>query len=112
MASEAQITPAMVQVLQEFLSDVSQPRYGYDLMLATGLASGKVYVVLARLQRAGWLIRSPEGITAQQAGRSPRYVYRLSSSGAESVRRELARLSSRPAGSPRRLLPQPQGGWA
>lgn len=68
MPSEVRLTLAVARVLREFLADASRPRYGYDLMQATGYPSGKLYPILARLQRAGWLGRAPEAVDPAQAG--------------------------------------------
>jgi PadR family transcriptional regulator PadR len=113
MVSDVRITVAVAQILREFLSDVSQPRYGYDLMQATGFASGKLYPILARLQHAGWLTRCPEEVDTSGGGRSARYMYRLSPDGAERARQELAALSAQLSVSPqRRLRPQTGGSRA
>ena len=53
---EIRLTTTVARVLREFLETPSEPCYGFDLMRATGLASGTLYVILARLERAGWLI--------------------------------------------------------
>jgi DNA-binding IclR family transcriptional regulator len=60
--TEVRITVAVARVLREFLLDPSQPRYGYELMQLTGYPSGKLYPLLTRLQRAGWLIRVSRAI--------------------------------------------------
>jgi PadR family transcriptional regulator, regulatory protein PadR len=113
MPSEVRITVAVARVLREFLSDASQPRYGYDLMQATGYPSGKLYPILARLKHAGWLTRNPEQIDPADAGRPARYLYRLTGDGAVAARQELAALSAQLAVAPqRRLRPQSQGGGA
>jgi PadR family transcriptional regulator, regulatory protein PadR len=113
MATDVRITVAVARVLREFLADVSQSRYGYDLMQATGFASGKLYPVLARLQHAGWLIRSPEEVDTSEAGRPARYMYRLSPEGAERARQELAALSAQlSVPAQRRLRPQTGGSGA
>jgi PadR family transcriptional regulator, regulatory protein PadR len=49
------ITPKMAKVLKIFLEDPAQPRYGFEIMRLTSLASGSLYPMLARLERAGWL---------------------------------------------------------
>lgn len=111
MPSEIRITVAVARVLREFLVDVSQPRYGYDLMQATGYESGKLYPILARLQHAGWLLRTPEEVDPSQAGRPPRYLYSLTAGGTECARQELAALSAQLAVAPqRKLRPQAEGG--
>lgn len=93
------MTVAVAQLLREFLADPAEPRYGYELMQLTGFPSGKLYPLLARLHRAGLLVREWEEIDAHQVGRPARCTYRLNPDAAESVHRELAELSDqlRPA---------------
>jgi len=93
------MTVAVAQLLREFLADPTEPRYGYELMRLTGFPSGKLYPLLARLHRAGLLVREREEIDPRAAGRPARCTYRLSPDAAESVHRELAELSDqlRPA---------------
>jgi PadR family transcriptional regulator, regulatory protein PadR len=111
MASEIRITVAVALVLREFLADAAQPRYGYDLMQATGFASGKLYPILARLKHAGWLHRQAEDIDPGRAGRPVRYLYRLTAEGATLARQELVAISAQLAvPPPTRLRPQAQGG--
>ena len=84
------MTLAVAMVLREFLDDVAQPRYGYDLMRQTGFPSGKLYPILARLQRAGWLAKEIEDVDPVEAGRPARRLYRLSAEGVRAARHELA----------------------
>jgi PadR family transcriptional regulator PadR len=93
MGSDVRITLAVARVLREFLCDVDSPRYGYDLMGATGYPSGKLYPILGRLVDAGWLVREREDVDPAQAGRPARYLYRLSERGAAASRVELAAIS-------------------
>ena len=109
MPSEVRITVAVARVLREFLSDVAQPRYGYDLMRATGYQSGKLYPILARLQHAGWLTREAENVDAAQARRPPRYLYQLSADGAGKARLELAELTAQLSVSPAAAAPAGSG---
>jgi DNA-binding PadR family transcriptional regulator len=89
------ITIAVAEVLRAFLDDPAQPRYGYDLMQATGQGSGKLYPILARLQAAGWLEKCREDIDPGVEGRPVRYWYRLTTDGVEAGRRELADVVAR-----------------
>ena len=66
MPDDFRITVAVARVLREFLVDAARPRYGYDLMRSTGFPSGKLYPILARLQHAGWLVRSAEQVDPSQ----------------------------------------------
>lgn len=107
------MTVAVAVVLRVFLDDISQPRYGYELMRLTGFPSGKLYPVLARLENAGWLIKELEDIDPTDAGRPARRLYRLSEQGVEQTRYELAKLSDqlRPS-SPFPAHLRPEGGRA
>lgn len=110
MPSEVRITVAVARVLREFLIDTSRPRYGYDLMRATGYPSGKLYPVLARLQHAGILTRSAEEVDPSEAARPARYLYSLTEDGAMRARETLAVLSAQLSVPPqRRLRPQAEG---
>jgi PadR family transcriptional regulator, regulatory protein PadR len=110
---EIRMTIAVATVLRTFLDDLSESRYGYELMRLTGFPSGKLYPILARLQRAGWLIREQEQIDPTALGRPARRLYRLSPEGVQAARRELAALTQQlrlASGLPGRF--QPEGGSA
>lgn len=92
-ATEVRITTTVARVLRQFLEDPAEPCYGFDLMRATGLASGTLYVILARLQRAGWLTSTQEDVDPSAVGRPARRLYRLTAEGAAAARVELAALS-------------------
>lgn len=107
------MTVAVATVLRVFLDDTVKPRYGYELMQLTGFPSGKLYPLLARLERAGWLIKEIEDVDPAAAGRPARRLYRLSDEGAQAARYELARLSERLRSSaPVAPKLRPEGGSA
>jgi PadR family transcriptional regulator PadR len=87
------VTLAVATVLQIFLENPNEPRYGYDLMRQTGFPSGVLYRVLGRLQRADWLSRDPDQPGASVTGGQPRHMYRLTDAGAAAARDQLAALS-------------------
>ena len=61
-------------------------RYGFDIMDATGLASGTVYPALRRLERAELMESSWEDApAAQRSGRPQRKLYRLTPAGQEAL---------------------------
>lgn len=104
----------VAKVLRVFLDDPGTPCYGLELMKATGLPSGSLYPVLARLERAGWLRSEREEIDPVAEGRPARRYYALTPDGLATARVELAALSERfrpPAELPRGLR-QPKGGTA
>jgi DNA-binding PadR family transcriptional regulator len=113
MVDQVRMNLTVAKVLRVFLEDVSQPRYGYELMRRTGFPSGKLYPVLARLERAGWLTKELESIDPSIEGRPPRRMYRISVEGIRAARYELAALSEElrpPSWTGERL--QPEGGHA
>jgi PadR family transcriptional regulator, regulatory protein PadR len=68
-----------VKVLAALARDPSEWRYGYELGRVVGLQSGSLYPILVRLSDRGLLdSRWEVGLTA---GRPPRHLYRLTSSG-------------------------------
>ena len=110
---EVQITVAVARVLREFLSKPSADRYGYDLMRAISFPSGKLYPILAKLVRIGWLIREREKTDQGEVGRPSRFYYRLSPNGVELARYELALLNEQLAPATNGLgFLRPQGGRA
>jgi PadR family transcriptional regulator PadR len=109
MPEPVRMTIAVAAVLRIFLDDITRPRYGYELMRATGYPSGKLYPVLARLERAGWLTKELEDIDPATEGRPARRLYRISAEAVQAARSELATLSAQlqpPARQPHRLRPQ------
>ena len=107
------ITPKMARVLKTFLEDPSRPRYGFELMRLTGLASGSLYPMLARLEEAGWLSRGKEDIDPHTEGRPPRLNYTITGAAVVAARLQLAALSEqyRPPAPVRPQL-RSQGGTA
>jgi PadR family transcriptional regulator, regulatory protein PadR len=89
------ITPKMAEVLKIFLEDPNQPRYGFELMKLTRIASGSLYPMLARLEGAGWLARGKESIDPHVAGRPVRANYIITGAAVSAARIQLAALSER-----------------
>jgi PadR family transcriptional regulator, regulatory protein PadR len=87
------ITPKMATVLKVFLEDPDQPRYGFELMKLTGMASGSLYPMLARLEGAGWLTRDKENIDPHAAGRPARTTYTITGAAVTVAHIQLAALS-------------------
>jgi PadR family transcriptional regulator, regulatory protein PadR len=98
-----------VAVLVELIDDPAQWRHGYDLAKTTGLASGTLYPLLARLAERGYLERQWEPEPAP--GRPARHLYRLTADGADLARAARQRIAD--AARPRtdgaaRLRPSPR----
>lgn len=68
-------------VLVAFLSDPGACRFGYDLMQTLGFGSGKLYPILARFERDGWLETGFEDVNPHVAKRPARRWYRLTEQG-------------------------------
>lgn len=79
-----QVTVATAKVLAAFLD--AQPRYGLELMRETGLQSGTLYPILARLERAGWVDSAAEDVAPQSVRRPRRRYYRLTGKGDAAAR--------------------------
>jgi PadR family transcriptional regulator PadR len=85
---------------------VEGPRYGFDIMDATGLPSGTVYPALRRLEGNGCLRSNWEPAQAAlDAGRPRRRVYEMSAAGAALLPSARAKLSSLPGFAGGRLRP-------
>lgn len=83
------ITASVLKVLAALLAAPSDERYGLQLMQDTGLASGTLYPILVRLERAGWVQSQWEEIDPAAEGRPSRRYYRLTTDGAVHARREV-----------------------
>jgi len=77
-------------VLSAMLADPASQYYGLQLCEETGLPSGTIYPILARLEQAGWVDSSWEDPAEHVLeGRPRRRYYRLADEGA--AREGLAR---------------------
>jgi PadR family transcriptional regulator, regulatory protein PadR len=88
--SEPRITASVLKVLAGMLAEPDAQRYGLELMQSSGLPSGTLYPILARLERAGWVASHWEQIDPVAEGRPSRRYYRLTPEGAVAARREVA----------------------
>lgn len=75
------VTPTVAKVLHAFLDDPTAQRYGFELMQMTGLASGSLYPVLARLETVKWVLSEKETIDPTSEGRPARRYYRITAEG-------------------------------
>jgi PadR family transcriptional regulator len=83
-------------VLRAVLDRPTAQHYGLELCEQTGLPSGTIYPIVARLEQVGWLEsewEDPEAHVA--AGRPRRRYYRLTEEGAERGRVALAKAYQR-----------------
>ena len=80
------LTIPVAKVLAALLADPAGEHYGLQLMQQTGLASGTLYPILTRLQKAGWLT-AEWGMSARN--REVR-IYRLTPAGRKQLERKLS----------------------
>jgi PadR family transcriptional regulator, regulatory protein PadR len=99
------LTTPLLKLLRMFLADPTSKYWGFEIMKATGLASGTVYPLLARLERMEWL---ESGWDDEQGVPGPRRrYYQLTGGGVAAARLALAEANSkkRVASAPGRLRP-------
>lgn len=87
-------SPQTLAVLSALLGEPREWHYGYDLLRETGLKSGTLYPIFARLQRGGWLQHRWEKPAAP--GRPPRHLYRLTQQGRTAAREYCAGAKAQP----------------
>ena len=74
-----------LRVLQVFMEDPGEPRYGLELMDRTALKSGTIYPALHRLESEGWLRSWNEPVDSADVGRPVRRLYALTPTGLEAA---------------------------
>src|SRR5258708_5466964 len=72
------LSPQTLQVLDAFLREPVEWKYGYDISRNTGLKSGTLYPILMRMAERKLL---ETGWEAAEAGKPPRHLYRLTADG-------------------------------
>ncbi|TDD80476.1 PadR family transcriptional regulator [Actinomadura rubrisoli] len=79
-------------VLRQALVEPGREWYGLEMVLATGMPTGTVYPIIARLEQAGWITSRWEnpGEHADE-GRPRRRYYQFTTDGAEAARLALAK---------------------
>ena len=78
---EPRLSSQSLRVLRVFIDDSSTERSGSDLLVLTKLASGTLYPILLRFEKAGWLESQWEDINASEAQRPRKRFYRITPSG-------------------------------
>ena len=105
------MTAQTLRLIGVFLADPDAERYGLQIANDAGLKSGSVYVVLARLEEAGWLSSRWEDVDPVAEGRPRRRLYRLTRDGErigrEALEAHLAALTGGLAARP--AMPRPGG---
>ncbi|MDR3735619.1 MAG: helix-turn-helix transcriptional regulator [Acidobacteriaceae bacterium] len=83
MRTDIRITGPILKLLREFICSPLEQKSGADIALATGLASGTLYPILARLEAAGWLTSEWENVDPSIVKRPRRRLYQLTTLGAK-----------------------------
>lgn len=110
MTSHPRMTTTTTHVLQVLTDEPGQDRYGLEVMALTGLPSGTVFPILARLEACGWLESGWEDVDPRVAGRPRRRYYRLTGPGREAGAVALARVAE--VRQQRAQLLRPAQGWS
>ncbi len=90
VATAPRMTLSTQAVLRALIDDPEREKYGLEMSAATGLASGTLHPILARLEKIGWVESSWEDIDASKEGRPRRRYYRITSDGLPIARAALA----------------------
>lgn len=89
-------TQALAAVAISFMSAPDEAHWGYELSRKSGVRSGVLYPILARMLAAKWLSDGWEERDSGESGRPPRRYYELTDLG----RLELGAIASEAAQKP------------
>src|SRR5258708_2478769 len=92
MRLRLQLSPQTLQVLDAFLQDPKDWKYGYDISRQTGLKSGTLYPILMRLAERKLL---DTRWRHSETGKPPRHMYRFTAAGLREARERLRASPSR-----------------
>jgi PadR family transcriptional regulator, regulatory protein PadR len=92
MAEDIRLSERGLRVLRFLIEQPTARRSGADIAKATGVGSGTLYPLLARLETAGWLKGEWEKVEPSEVGRPRRRLYRLTGLGQRRGREALSGL--------------------
>ncbi len=92
MGVEPRLTHPTLKILSAVMEARGHEISGAEVATATRLASGTLYPILLRLEKAGWLSSRWENINPQEEGRPRRRLYRATSLGVAKARGAIAEL--------------------
>ncbi|UVC08969.1 helix-turn-helix transcriptional regulator [Rhizobium sp. TH2] len=87
MLKEISLTSQTRSVIAAFIERHGNGVSGAEIGRKTGLASGSLYPILARLEKAGWLTSEWETEEPSALGRPRRRLYKLTSEGIRCISR-------------------------
>lgn len=94
MPSQLRLSPQTLLVLEAFLENPKEWKYGYDISRNTALKSGTLYPILMRMAERKLLEASWETV---EIGKPPRHMYRLTLDGLRYAREQRQLQSKRRA---------------
>lgn len=86
MVNEVRLTPQTVKVLSAILERPRDGMSGTEVSRETGLASGTLYPILIRLEKAGWLDSEWESGDPAELGRPRKRFYKITAPGVRHLR--------------------------
>jgi DNA-binding PadR family transcriptional regulator len=92
MSDEVRITGPTLKVLGQVLTAPASGVSGAEISKATGVASGTLYPILFRLEKARWLSSEWEDVDPSEAGRPRRRLYRMTTLGCTESKSAIAGL--------------------
>ena len=92
MKSDPALTHTTLKVLRFLLESQGKDVGGADITRQTGILSGVMYPILARLERAQWLSSHWETLSASELGRPRKRLYHFTSDGLLKARAAFAEL--------------------
>lgn len=92
MADDVRLSARGLRVLRFLIEHPSVHRSGSEIAKATGVGSGTLYPLLARLEAAGWLDSEWESVEPREVGRPRRRLYGLTGVGLGRAREALSGL--------------------
>ena len=101
MSENPRLTHATLKVLACMMARGQSEISGSEVAVVTKLASGSLYPILLRLERAGWLKSRWEKIDPKQSGRPRRRLYKITATGAAEMRAAVSE-----------IMPQGDLSWA
>ena len=81
MTESPRLSHQTLKVLRAFLSSPTAEAAGSDIWKETKIASGSLYPILARLEKAEWLTSRWEDVDPREAGRPRKRLYKLTGEG-------------------------------
>jgi PadR family transcriptional regulator len=92
MADEIRITGPTLKFLGRMLTAPATGISGAEISKATGVASGTLYPILFRLEKARWLSSEWEDVNPSEVGRPRKRLYKMTTLGCTASKSAIAGL--------------------